>query len=614
MAYVSSAQMAEMLGITKRMVNLMCQKGEIEGAKKDGNRWIIPEEVARKVGNGKKNAKPLPIGVSDFSKAITEYYYIDKTLLIKEILDNKPEVSLFLRPRRFGKTLNMDMLRTFFEKSSKDNSVYFENTKIWRCGKKYRDYQGKYPIIFFTFKDMKYDSWPAMLENIKLAIRNEYGRFEKQFESAAIVASDKSYIMSVLDGSLPDDLWPGTLGRLTAILHEIYDIAPIIMIDEYDTPIQQGHFNGFYNEIISFMRNFMSGGLKDNKHLSFAFLTGILRVAKESIFSGLNNITINSVIENRYSAYFGFTTDEVKTMLKDYGVGEKYSEVKDWYDGYRFGENEIYNPWSVLSYIGDECLTKTYWQSTGSNEIIGEVISSGTDELMDEIRELLLGGSKKVYIDTSVVYPEVRKNHSSIYSFLLMGGYLTLKSVESMYDGNSMGEVVIPNKEVMHVFEKEILLRGGSIVDSEDALDFYAALESHDEKLMQRVLQSFLEETISFHDASAEGFYHGLLLGLSAALNRYYEVLSNREAGDGRFDIALVPRAGGRLGYIIEVKSIQKVKKGITDNEVTSLLQSEAEEAMKQIEDNHYADAMKKKKVYKIGVAFYKKKCVVVGK
>ena len=219
---------------------------------------------------------------------------------------------------------------------------------------------------------------------------------------------------------------------------------------------------------------------------------------------------------------------------------------------------------------------------------------------MDEIRELLLGGSKKVYIDTSVVYPEVRKNYSNIYSFLLMGGYLTLRSSESMYDGNSMGEVVIPNKEVMHVFEKEIM-------------DFQTALEARDDKLMQKMLQKFLEGTISFHDASAEGFYHGLLLGLSAALNRYYEILSNREAGDGRYDIALVPRNKGQLGYIIEVKALLKVKKGVTDMEITSLLQNEAKEAIKQIDDNHYANAMKKSKVYKIGAAFYKKRCAVIG-
>ena len=613
MEYITSAEMAEKLGITRRMVNILCQRGEIEGARKKGNRWIIPDRNIKKMGNGKTLVKPLPIGISDFSKAISDYYYVDKTLLIKEIIDNKPEVSLFLRPRRFGKTLNMDMLRTFFEKSSKDTSVYFQNTNIWKCGKKYREYQGKYPIVFFTFKDMKYDSWAAMFENIKLTIRNEYGRFEKEFEKRELSVSDTDYIKSVLDGSLPNSLWGGTLGKLTEILDGLYGIAPMILIDEYDTPIQEGHLFGFYNEIIGFMRNFLSGGLKDNKHLSFAFLTGILKVAKESIFSGLNNISINSVIENRYSSYFGFTTEEVKKILKDYGVSEKYEEVRSWYDGYRFGDSEIYNPWSVLSYIADDCLTKTYWQSTGSNEIIGEVISSGTSELMDEIRELLLGGSKKVYIDTSEVYPEVRKNYSNIYSFLLMGGYLTLRSSESMYDGNSMGEVAIPNKEVMHVFEKEILVRGGGVVDTEDAMDFQTALEARDDKLMQKMLQKFLEGTISFHDASAEGFYHGLLLGLSAALNRYYEILSNREAGDGRYDIALVPRNKGQMGYIIEVKALLKVKKGVTDMEITSLLQNEAKEAIKQIDDNHYANAMKKSKVYKIGAAFYKKRCAVIG-
>ena len=614
MNYLTSTEAANKLGITRRMVNLMCQKGDIVGAKKDGNRWFIPADYVGKMGNGKLNTKPLPIGVSDFARAITDYYYIDKTLLIKEILDNMPQVSLFLRPRRFGKTLNMDMLRTFFERSDKDTSEYFKKTFIWREAARYKAHQGKYPVIFFTFKDMKFTSWEEMKTNIKSAVQSEYERFFPNAMKSDLEDGDIAFIEKVRKGTLDEALWPGTLGKLTQILHVKYGVAPMIMIDEYDTPIQQGHFYGFYDEVIGFMRNFLSGGLKDNKHLSMAFLTGILRVAKESIFSGLNNLTVNSVIEDRYSSYFGFTEQEVKKLLKDYGVSEYFGEVKAWYDGYHFGHWDVYNPWSVLSYVSENCISKTYWQSTGSNDIIGEVISTGSTELIDEIRGLLLGQSKSVYIDTAVVYPEVGKNFSSIYSFLLMGGYLTLKSSEALYDGNSIGEVVIPNLEVMHVFEKEILAGSGNIVSSEDAIGFQRALISGDQNRMQELLQAFLMETISYYDAAAEGFYHGLLLGLSAALNRYYEIKSNREAGNGRYDIALIPRHKGEKGFIIEVKALTKIKDNLSDTELYELLEKEAVGALDQIDTNRYDEAFKGISVYKIGTAFYKKACRVVGR
>ncbi len=510
--------------------------------------------------------------------------------------------------------MNMDMIRTFFEKSESDTSKYFEKTAIWKESNKYKKHQGIYPVIFFTFKDMKFSTWKEVWTNIRAAIQREFDRLLPGSAINGLDEGELSYINKVKDGTLEDALWPGTLGRLTQLLEEVYGVAPMIMIDEYDTPIQQGHFNGFYDEVIGFMRNFLSGGLKDNKHLTMAFLTGILRVAKESIFSGLNNLTVNSVIDDRYSSYFGFTEREVKKLLKDYGVLEHFSEVKEWYDGYHFGKNAIYNPWSVLSYVAENCTTKTYWQSTGSNEVIGEVISLGSIELVDEIRALLMGESKSVYIDTAVVYPDVGKSFSSIYSFLLMGGYLTLVSSEALYDGNTMGDVAIPNLEVMHVFEKEILARSGNIVSSEDAIGFQKALMDADQDRMQERLKLFLKETISFFDASAEGFYHGLLLGLSAALHRYYDIRSNREAGNGRYDIALLPRRKGDRGYIIEVKAITKLKKSITEDELAEVLENAAIDALDQIDTNHYADAFGKVKVYKIGAAFYRKTCKVTGR
>lgn len=616
MNYLTSLQVSEKLGITKRRVNDMCLHGELHGAIKDGNRWMIPEDSFEKVGSGKKEIKPLPIGVSDYINIVSNYYYVDKTLMIRDIIDERPAVSLFLRPRRFGKTLNMDMIRTFFgiSDSGMDTSIYFDNTKIAGLGKKYMDYQGRFPVIYFTFKDMKYSTWDDMYANILDTIQREYNRVLLTIGERNFDEKNLSYIRSVIDGKLKNALWGGTLGRLTEILDEYYNVKPIVIIDEYDTPIQQGHLYGFYDEVIGFMRNFLSGGLKDNKHLTMAFLTGILRVAKESIFSGLNNLSVYSVIDRKYSSYFGFTEEEVKKILSDYGLSDKFAQAKEWYDGYHFGDCDIYNPWSVLSFVSEGGIPKTYWQSTGSNEVIGEIIGSGTAEFLEEMKGLLLGDARRAYIDTSVVYPEIGKNSYEIYSFLIMGGYLTTENSTALYDGNTMANVRIPNLEVMHIFEKEILQRSGGIVTGSDAIGFQLALESGDNTRMQTCLESFLVETISFHDASAEGFYHGLLLGLSAALGRVYQISSNREAGDGRYDICLIPRHKGRVAYIIEVKALNTKKKALSDSELDKQLSMLAQEAYDQIVDNKYAYGVPKGiKSYGIGVSFYKKRCRITG-
>ena len=422
--------------------------------------------------------------------------------------------------------------------------------------------------------------------------------------------TDKSYFKEVLDGTLENALWAGTLGRLTEMLHLCSGIPAMIFIDEYDTPIQQGHTCGFYEEVIGFMRNFLSGGLKDNSHLALAFLTGILRVAKESIFSGLNNLNTNSVLEKRYSEYFGFTESEVKKLLKDYGLAGHISEVKDWYDGYRFGETEIYNPWSVLNYVNAEGEAKAYWQSTGSNEVIGELLSMGNQTLADEMRTLLLGEKKRTYVDTAVIYPEVKKNLSSVYSFLLMGGYLTVDEYIPMEDGNSMCSLKIPNREITIVYEKEILSRDGSMATQENAIEFKTALMDADPSRLQELLQDYLRECISYHDAAAEGFYHGLILGLSAMLYNYYEISSNREAGDGRYDICLKTRNNTMPNFVIEVKAIQN---DLSKENFEEVLAREAKKALNQIKDKDYIVGLSGE-VREIGVAFWKKKCAVKSK
>lgn len=354
----------------------MCKNGRIKGAQKEGRRWTIPEEAEKpadqrvKTGEYKKDNRltdlPLPIGVSDYRLASTEYYYVDKTMLIKDFLDERPKVSLFTRPRRFGKSLNMDMIRTFFEKTEEDTSVYFRDKKIWKYGEKYRKEQGKYPVIFLTFKDIKFETWEETYQNMYRTIRNEFERHMVLEDSERLSKYEKDYFHKVLEGLADESDMVTSLAQLSQMLDEHYGIAPMIIIDEYDTPIQQGYMQGFYDRIILFMRNLFSGGLKDNRHLSYGFLTGILRVAKESIFSGLNNLKINSILDNRYSEYFGFTPEEVKDMTVCFGVQEKYGEICEWYDGYRFGRSEIFNPWSVVNYFSNECEPRAFWQSTGS--------------------------------------------------------------------------------------------------------------------------------------------------------------------------------------------------------------------------------------------------------
>lgn len=358
-----------------RSVNSLCKQGKIKGAMKVKGIWKIPDDAEKpidgRITSGEyttsmepKVLKALPIGISDYARAQSQYYYVDKTLMIKEFLDQKPLVSLFTRPRRFGKTLNMDMLRTFFEISDEDTSKYFVGTNIWKCGKTYRDHQGKYPVIFLTFKDVKFDSWEITLDKIKELLQAEFGRHQILLNSDKLAQYEKEYFLRILNGTASEVDLTSALEKLSLMLKKHYAIAPIIIIDEYDTPIQEGYSKDFYDEIIGFMRNFFSGAFKDNKNLSYGFLTGILRIAQESIFSGLNNLNVNSIMDSEYDQFFGFTHQEVHEMLEYYNLLDKEEELKNWYDGYLFGNEEIYNPWSVINYVSKNCVPQAYWVNT----------------------------------------------------------------------------------------------------------------------------------------------------------------------------------------------------------------------------------------------------------
>ena len=366
-------------------------------------------------------------------------------------------VSLFTRPRRFGKTLNMDMLRVFFESTDTDTSRYFTDKAIWKCGEEYRSHQGKYPVIFLTFKDVKFDTWEETIEKIKALLQEEYGRHQELVNSDKLSEYEKEYFAKILDSTANEVALTSALEKLSKMLNTHYGKAPIIIIDEYDTPIQEGYTKDFYEEIIGFMRNFFSGAFKDNKNLSYGFLTGILRIAQESIFNGLNNLTVNSIMDEEYDNYFGFTGEEVTRMLEYYGVSEKESELRDWYDGYLFGSKEIYNPWSVANYFNNECKPRPFWTNTSDNEIIREIMRTLTPEIADDLILLMQGKHVQTSLNMDVIYPRITDGADSIFSFLLMAGYLKpVKEAIETEIGTFM-ELALPNKEIRRVYNSEIL-------------------------------------------------------------------------------------------------------------------------------------------------------------
>lgn len=596
MDYISCESAAKKMGVSARRIQQMCKQKEIVGAIKDGRNWLIPDNAIL------SPKKPLPIGVSDFKSATTNYYYVDKTLLIRDFLNAIPMVSLFTRPRRFGKTLNMDMLRVFFEKTSDNTSIYFKDKYIWQCGDYYTKHQGQYPVIFLSFKDVKCSSWQETFQKISKLISLEFMRHDELESSFVLSSYEKEQYHRFASENINEVDCQMGLQLLSLLLHKHYNKECVIIVDEYDTPIQQGHLCDFYNEIVDFMRNFFSGGLKDNPHLAFGFLTGILRVAKESIFSGMNNLKTNSILDNSYSSYFGFTNEEVKDMLAYYEYEDKYQEILEWYDGYRFGNTEIFNPWSVINYISDQCFPKAFWQSTGSNDIIGEIIGTATPEITENLCKLFCGNTITTYVDTSVIYPEVQNNPYSIYSFLLVAGYLKVAAIYPQNDGNYMCDVAIPNKEILYVYEKEVLNRTNQ---NNVSISIHQAIFSKDTRKLQSLLEDFMLKSISTMDGANEAFYHGMMLGLCAVLGSQYKVRSNRESGLGRFDVELLPMMQGIPGFIFEFKHTKDINVD---------LDSLANSALRQIDDMKYDTELKDfgvKNIVKIGIAFRQKSAVV---
>lgn len=605
--YLSVSEVAEIWDVKQTQVTRYCREGRIEGAVKKRGMWMIPGDT-QKPGYGQKSGrmlnipvptgrKPLPVGVSNYKEACNSYYYIDKTMLIKEFLDERPKVSLFTRPRRFGKTLTMDMLRVFFEKSEEDTSPYFQNKQIWQQGEAYRAYQGKYPVVYLSFKDAKKDDWNQTRNHIIEMITAEFRRHTELKNSDRILNPD--YYSKVISGTADINQFDSALKELTQMLHEHHGIAPVVIIDEYDTPIQRGYSKGFYTQIVDFMRNLFSGAFKDNDHLSFGFLTGILRVAKESIFSGLNNLKIYSILDNRFSQYFGFTADEVREMARYYNAEEKFEEICEWYDGYRFGNSEIFNPWSVINYFSDDCQPRPFWENTADNTIIRDILEIADDEIIAQLNVMLQGGEISTFVDTNIIYPEINDNPSSIYSFLLLVGYLKLAKSEMSPSGNLICRISLPNREIAYVYKKEVISKISKSIPQSVTIGIQEALYLGDVSGLQNKLRRFLLESVSNFDLVNENSYHMMLIGLCAIMCDKYYLTSNREAGTGRFDIQLMPKNPADPGIIMELKH----KKDTSVEALRSL----ANTALEQINKKQYDSEMKAhdiQKVLKYGVAF----------
>ena len=597
--YIGTSKAASMLHMTTRRVVGLCHEGKLIGAVQDGRNWKIPEESVRAYMGISDTLLPCAVGNTSYVEISSECYYVDKTLLIRDLIDDHNMVTLFTRPRRFGKTLAINMLKTFFEKTEEDTSKYFIDKNIWRCGQKYRALQGTYPVIMLTFKDVKFDNWQDSLEAIRLVLKDEYKRHPELMESIALGADDKDYLSRMEKGALSDVEYSRALLNLTRMLAAHHGRKVIILIDEYDTPIQQGFTRGFYQDVIAFMRNFLSGGLKDNTSLAFGVLTGIMRVSKENLFSGLNNLTVNTVLDEKYSCYFGFTGDEVQKMADYYGKSDGMQEIRKWYDGYRFGQSEIYNPWSVTSYFANDGQAKTFWANTSDNEIIREVLQELTPEIADELTRIMQGEEIHAALNMALVYPKMADGADTIFSFLLLAGYLTLSSSPEETEFGTFATLKIPNMEIRRVYNTEVLgwmrtrTTGGVIPNIEKAIFL------GDGDRLQKALRDYMITCISAFDGAAEGFYHGMVLGLVASLSSRYYIRSNRESGDGRYDLQMEPKEKHLPGIVMEFKAVPASEKGA--------LSEIAEDAIAQIDRRNYTRELEErgiKRVVKYGIAF----------
>ncbi|GHT86713.1 hypothetical protein FACS18947_6750 [Bacteroidia bacterium] len=568
--------------------------------------------------------KPLPIGIDNFKELITRgYYYVDKTLLIKDLLDLKGKVNLFTRPRRFGKTLNMSMLQHFFEKPEKVNFAtgekesipgreetcdnLFDGLNISNAGESYTKHMGQYPVINLTLKSGKQRDFALSYGCLKREIANEFKRHSYILEDKALTTQYEDYY-ALMMRKADDTEYATAIRFLSECLYTYYKKPVIILIDEYDVSLESAYFGGFYQDMVGFMRSVLESALKTNPYLEFAVLTGCLRIAKESIFTGLNNLKIFSVLSRNYSEYFGFTESEVDQMLVYYGMMDKKPVVKDWYNGYLFGDTEIYNPWSIIQYVydihfGREEIAKSYWSTTSSNQIVRDLLDYVADPVTKRDLETLMQGGyieKKAYED--VTYGELKDTPDHLWNFLFFTGYLKKEGEYVNKSGRLFLKLTIPNKEIKLIFEDKIFVWFQNAINQENREILFQAILSLDAETVQEELNRLLMVSVSYFDHKEE-FYHGFLLGCLSGM-KHFITKSNRESGDGRSDILLWHEDYRKEAIILELKFTDELNE----------LESKCEEALAQIEKKQYDAEFKAegyKTILKYGIAFYKKSCLV---
>lgn len=551
--------------------------------------------------------KKIPIGISDFEEIIEKkFYYVDKTLLIDSVLNAGSKAILVPRPRRFGKTLNMSMLQYFFEKKDGSKAHLFEKLAIHESPS-CMQHQGHYPVIFLTFKALKHDTWIGCNNSLIGLIIQEYRRHIYVLQSDLLLASEKHDFNAILERNATSDVYESALKHLTHYLYKYYGVKPIILIDEYDTPIHAGYIHGYYNNIIMFMRNFLGEGLKDNNNLEFAVMTGILRVAKESIFSGLNNLQVCSLIDEPNSTMFGFTESEVATMLEYYSLSASTDQVRTWYNGYRIGSIKLYNPWSINNFVNNQGVIRTYWVNTSSNDLIRQLIATGAPEIKQEFEYLMTGTAVRKRINDNINFQQLESDTTTIWNFLLMSGYLTFDNL-LLEDLLWYADVRIPNKEVMALFFDMITQWFGTSSDSTYNQLLKNLVKGNIEEFKNHFYE-FVESSFSVFDVTnkdPERFYHAFVLGMVASLQGQYDIKSNRESGFGRYDVILIPRDKSNFGVIFEFKKV--------NTRIHETLEQAADRAITQIKDKRYSTQLRDRgiaNIIELGIAFKGKKMCI---
>lgn len=554
------------------------------------------------------NLKPLPIGVEDFQEIIQKnYYYVDKTLMIKELLDVKGKVTLFTRPRRFGKTLNMSMLQYFFDNTTENVAELFSDLAIMQAGENYLQFMGQYPVICLSLKSLKQPSYELAYEQLKRVLRKEFDRHWHTIKNCKnITDTDIIRYKKIMDltGEEPD--YYIALEFLSECLYKSYEQKVIILIDEYDVPLENAYFNGFYQRMSSLIRSLFESALKTNSNLEFAVITGCLRISKESIFTGLNNLKIMSITTLNYAEYFGFTQYEINHMLQYYGLESNAETVKKWYDGYLFGMKEVYNPWSIINYV-DSCRKNPnvypvpYWSNTSSNSIVHKLVTAADLSVKQELEHLIEGKTITKPIHEDITYEDIETSQDNLWNFLFFTGYLK-KVASSQFDEIEYIEMAIPNSEVRYIYKTTILQWFEKEIAETDLSYMYESILTGNCHTVEKIFSEQLMETISFYDYK-ESFYHGFLAGLFKNMKNYI-VLSNRESGYGRPDLILkYPSVKGKA-IIFELKVADSYKD----------LEQKCNEALEQIEIQQYDQQLQEEgyqDIMKYGIAFYRKECMV---